>query len=435
MASFRTTVYVGTVNGKKQRKTVTAKSKRELNRKVMELKLQVARGKDCYTKATFGQWAEKWMAEVVGPKGLSPGAIRKYESALKHLNRAFRDVRLRDIHLSDMQQFINELALRNPNTGKPASKETLTNIKKVGNAVFRYARQNNVEGVPDFFGVLQIPVNAPVGKRRALTLQELDAVLGVPHWAQPMAMVMLFCGLRMGECVPLRWEDIDFERRVLWVRRSADLQRNGPVVKEGGKTSAAKRLVPMPDVLVEYLEWYRGAVQSGEFAGKCGARVRLQELGLADAGPEETSSEWKASGKTTAPETTSASKAYFALHPTPSYKRPPREGISSPLVFPTIRGEMHSKSSMRRLWEDYLRELNEAASPMHFTPHDLRHTYATILYLQDVDIRDAMAYMGHTTYQVTLGIYTDNEQYCRFDMDPALRTRLKTDFHVPKREW
>ena len=178
----------------------------------VELKLEVARGKDCYSVATFDQWAEKWMNEVVLPKGVSQGTVVKYRSAIRHMDRVFHGVRLRDIRLSDMQQLVNSLALKNPNTGAPASKATLVNLRKVGSAIFRYARQNNIEGVPNFFDILQIPVDAPVKKRKALTSEEIDLVLNVPHWAQPMAMVMLFCGLRQGECVPLRWEDVDFEK-------------------------------------------------------------------------------------------------------------------------------------------------------------------------------------------------------------------------------
>ena len=105
------------------------------------------------------------------------------------------------------------------------------------------------------------------------------------------------------------------------------------------------------------------------------------------------------------------------------------------LLFTNLQGQLHSKSSLRRLWADYMRALTEAAgAPVRFTAHDLRHTYATMLYLQDVDIRDAMSYMGHATYQVTLGIYTDTEQYCRLEIDPELANRLKTDFKVPKPE-
>ena len=363
------------------------------------------------------------MAEVVLPKGVSQGTIAKYDSAIKHMDRAFHGVKLRDIRLSDMQQLVNALAMNNPNTGKPASKATLVNLKKVGNAIFRYARQNDIEGVPNFFDILQIPNSAPVEKRRALGGAEVDAVLGTPHWAQPMAMVMLFAGLRRGECVPLEWDDVDFDRRVLYVTRSVDLQENSPVVKAGGKTAAARRVVPMPNILADYLLWYKDALGDGTFAAKCGARALEEELAEADEASEEAA----------------VRSYYFATHPTPSYKRPPRGGLRSDLVFPTIKGDMHSKSTLRRMWEDYLRELNEAAGSdgvpaeeFRFTAHNLRHTYATILFLQGVDVRDAMQYMGHATFQVTMDIYTDTEQYCRFDLDPALAERLKTDFKIPQ---
>lgn len=462
MPSYRTTVYVGTVGGKKRRKTVTARTRKELDHKVMELKLEVARGKDCYTQATFDQWAEKWMNEVILPKGVSQGTVSKYESAIKHMDRIFHGIRLRNIRLSDMQQLINELALENPNTGAPASRATLVNIKKVGNAIFRYARQNNIEGVPNFFDVLQIPNHAPVRKRRALTSEEIDAVLNTPHWAQPMAMVMLFCGLRQGECVPLTWEDVDFENRVLRVVRSADLQGNSAIVKEGGKTQAAKRIVPMPDVLVDYLLWYRDAQEDGTYAALCGARQLAEDLGLESAVDPTIGFATLAMQPLPSP-----SKSYFAVHPTPSYKRPPYGGIKSPLLFTNLQGEMHTKASLRRLWEDYMRELNavrehggaapseeqlvlpafqtgepsdsgsgerEPRKPIRFTAHNLRHTYATMLFLQGVDVRDAMQYMGHSTFQVTMDIYTDTEQYCRFDIEPDLADRLKTDFRIPKPE-
>jgi integrase len=55
-----------------------------------------------------------------------------------------------------------------------------------------------------------------------------------------------------------------------------------------------------------------------------------------------------------------------------------------------------------------------------------------MLFLQGVDVRDAMQYMGHATFQVTMDIYTDTEQYCRFDIEPDLADRLKTDFKIPK---
>ena len=57
---YRTTVYVGIVNGKEVNKTVRAKSKAELNKKINALKAEVQKGNDVYTTAYFGDWADKW---------------------------------------------------------------------------------------------------------------------------------------------------------------------------------------------------------------------------------------------------------------------------------------------------------------------------------------------------------------------------------------
>lgn len=372
MAHYTTTVYLGMVDGKKKVKCVSATSKRELQRKVREIKNSVAAGKDCYTNATFQVWAEKWMTEVVEPKGITKGAMVKYQSAVHHLNREFGPRKLKDIKLSEMQQFINRLAECNPNTGKPTAKATLVNIKKVGNAVFRYARQNNIDGVPDWFGIVQIPNSAPVKRRRALSEAEIDLVVHTPHRARVLAMVMLFSGLRLGEAIPLTWEDIDFDRKVIFVTKTVDLQSNEPILKEGGKTAAAVRVVPLPAVLEE-----------------CLLDFRLEQ------------------------------------------------GAGHPLLFEKCQGEgeMMSRSAYKRLWASYMKCLNEgreeAGLPeVKFTAHNLRHTYATMLYLQEVDIREAMQCMGHSSIQVTMDIYTDTQNYFKFGLSESMREKMAGEWRI-----
>lgn len=375
MAHYTTTVYLGMVDGKKKWKCVSATSKRELQRRVREVKNDVALGKDCYTNATFGVWAAKWMAEVVEPKGISKGAIVKYESAITHLNAEYERRKLQDIRLSDFQQFLNRLAAENPNTGKPMAKATLQNIRKVASNIFQYARQNNIAGVPDYFKIVQIPVSAPVTRRRALSEAEMEAVVHTPHRARPLAMCMLFAGLRLGEAVPLTWADIDFDRKVICITKSADLQSNVPVVKEGGKTDAAVRWVPLPPILEQTLREYR-----------------------------------------------------LTADPDVPYLFTKYQG----------HGELMSRSSFKRLWQSYMETLNEGREEvdrMSFTAHNLRHTYATMLYLQDVDIREAMQCMGHSSIQVTMDIYTDTQNYYKFGLSDTLRYKMAHDYRIlPFRE-
>lgn len=41
-----------------------------------------------------------------------------------------------------------------------------------------------------------------------------------------------------------------------------------------------------------------------------------------------------------------------------------------------------------------------------FTAHQLRHTYATMLYDAGVDVKSAQAFLGHSDLSVTLKVYT-----------------------------
>lgn len=377
--------------------------------------------------ASVGEWSRKWWEEVVLPKGLSSGALVKYEAGLKHLCREWGEVPLQEVRLSEFQQWFNALAQYNPNTGRPMAKSTLDNIRKVSRMVFRYADQNGVGDVPHFFDGLVLPKCTHNG-RRALTSREVDAVLTVSHPAQSMAMVMLCTGLRLGECVPLRWQDLDLSRGVLRVTRSADLQHNAPRVHSGGKTAAARRLVPLPAGLIAYLkDWQKAQAEGCMQVETTPDLFTMVEKGrtFEELCGEEEDSPFQ---RPLPP----------GLVPNGGYRNPGTVFADDDLVFTNLSGNMHSKSSLRRMWQDYLRALNEAlekeerrTEPLYFTPHDLRHTYATMLYLRDVDIRDAMAYMGHATYQVTLGIYTDTEQYCRFEVDPVLEELLASDLRVP----
>lgn len=84
---------------------------------------------------------------------------------------------------------------------------------------------------------------------------------------------------------------------------------------------------------------------------------------------------------------------------------------------------MMSEASWKRLFSSYMIDLNlqygnfvvkpnkfapKKSSLMiqPFTPHDLRHTFCTIMYEAGVDVLVAKEQMGHSDVSITLGIYT-----------------------------
>lgn len=385
---YRTTVYIGTVNGKEVNKTVRAKSKAELNKKVNALKNNVQCGKDVYTVAYFGDWADKWYKETKLTSNISKSALTVIQGTIAHLNRYFKNVQLKDINLSMFQTMVNELAENNPNTNKPMSNDLLKKIKSNAQSIFEYAAANNIANVPMFFRAVTIPkktVAQQQEKRRALTEIEQNYIIDTPHRAQLPAMIMLFSGLRRGECLALEWTDINLKDGYIDVNKTVEFGKNQSEIKKGGKTLSATRTVPIPPILVNYLKEYK--------------------------------------------------KNQKAI---------------SKLVCLNASRKQYTKSSWDKVWKSYLLELNlkygyphdikkhnptlkTSEMPMKiepFTPHYLRHTFATILYLQDIEVVKAMQMLGHTDVQTTINIYTDFKSLKKSNLSDDYKTHLKTDYAV-----
>ena len=64
-------------------------------------------------------------------------------------------------------------------------------------------------------------------------------------------------------------------------------------------------------------------------------------------------------------------------------------------------GELIKNSLFTRKWEKYKEE-----SGLDITAHQLRHTFATILFEANINVKDAQTLMGHSDISVTQNIYT-----------------------------
>lgn len=92
---------------------------------------------------------------------------------------------------------------------------------------------------------ISVDLKKPKGEKtkagRSLTDDEKRAFFKVirGHRGEMLCRVMYYCGLRTGEALNLRWEDVDLKRKIIHVR--------------GTKTDAADRLVPIPNKFMRYL--------------------------------------------------------------------------------------------------------------------------------------------------------------------------------------
>lgn len=86
-----------------------------------------------------------------------------------------------------------------------------------------------------------------------LSGEELTAFLNVlPEPLRTTVELDAFTGLRRGELLGLQWQDVDFEKLVIHVRRSIVLMVEGPP-----KTEASRKDVPLDGALAESLLRFR----------------------------------------------------------------------------------------------------------------------------------------------------------------------------------
>ena len=101
-------------------------------------------------------------------------------------------------------------------------------------------------------------------ERKALSPTQLKAIIKeiaeklTDETELRLISLMPFTGMRRGEILGLRWEDIDFEQKLITVNRAVSYTTNQPIVSTP-KTSNGYRIVPLDPQLEEFLKPHREA--------------------------------------------------------------------------------------------------------------------------------------------------------------------------------
>lgn len=201
-----------------------------------------------------------------------------------------------------------------------------------------------------------------------LTLGQVDQLLTQIEGErlETLYIVALATGLREGEILGLRWNDVDFDRRSLTIRTQVQRTREGLIVREL-KTRSSHAVVPLATFAAEALRTHR-ARQDAE-RGAAGHSWR--EMGL---------------------------------------------------IFPSSIG---TPTEPRNLVRDWHRQRERLGVPS-CTFHNLRHTCALILHARGVSPKDIQAVLRHLQLSITMDLYThifaDARQATADAMDSALRS-------------
>lgn len=160
-------------------------------------------------------------------------------------------------------------------------------------------------------------------------------------------LLAIYTGMRRGEILGLKWSDIDFDKKVINVQRSLAYIPEKGYVLTSVKTKSSRRQIPIPNKVVKELLQHK-KVQSEQ-------RLRLGE-------------------------------AY--------------QNLDS--VVCTEIGTQQDPRNVIRVFRRLCKSAN--VTPIRF--HDIRHTHASILISEGVDIVKVANRLGHANPKITLGIYS-----------------------------
>jgi integrase len=164
---------------------------------------------------------------------------------------------------------------------------------------------------------------------------------------EPLYRLALSCGLRLGELLALRWDDVDLDGRRLQVRRTLQRIKGKGIVTGQPKSTKGRRQIVLPGPVVEGLRHWR--VQQKEERLIAGQR-------------------WQDTG----------------------------------YVFTTGVGTSIEPRNLHR----HFKQRAERLSLPTIRFHDLRHTCATVLLSQGVHPKFVQELLGHANISITLDTYS-----------------------------
>lgn len=244
---YRTTFSVIDMNGKRKRIELYDKDKKNLEKRLIEKKLEYEKGLLIINgKSTVERWATEWLKTYK----LGKIATGTYEDYKQKVNNIIIPA-IGSLQISEVKQYNLQQILNAQNCSKSKGKK----IKNTIEQIFKTAVANGLINKDPSIG-LTLP-RLSEGERRSVTDEERTAILKAAeyHRAGLWIKIMLYCGLRPSEAIVLDWSDVDIREKQINVNKALE-KATGKI--KPPKTKAGYRIVPIPDILLQDLKAAKG---------------------------------------------------------------------------------------------------------------------------------------------------------------------------------
>ena len=290
------------------------------------------------SQMTVNAWFDFWITEVKG-KTTKANTVRNYK---ERYNRNVKDI-IGNMVISEVRPLNCQMVL-NQMLDKYKS-STINQCRITMSNMFSYAVENFIIPYNPVIKSVKCPKKDKT-KVRFLTLDEQKKFLDVANGTSKFDQFafILETGLRTGELIGLRWEDVDFKQRTINIQRSVYYKYDSAEFVVGEpKSEAGYRTIPLTQTAYNILLAKRKEAEQ---------------------------------------------RKIFSL-------------MYNDYVFLNKKGNLSKNSS----YDEALYHLADKAGIKRFSMHTLRHTFATRAIEANMNPKTLQVILGHSDVSITMGLY------------------------------